>query len=185
MEQPPQQPPAPASPPAQPAWGQPPAAPASQWVQPPTVAAARGSVTGLAKIGAVILILFGLLWTLFWGAVVVLGAALKGTFDQFGTGVGDTLGGAVAIIGVFFLIIAVLELVVGIASWMGKEWARIGGIIYGLVFGGICLVGALGTASGGSSSGTNTTSGLIVLGVLAIAYFYTLVVFAVRWRSRV
>ena len=117
--------------------------------------------------------------------VVVLGAALKGTFDQFGTGVGDTLGGAVAIIGVFFLIIAVLELVVGIASWMGKEWARIGGIIYGLVFGGICLVGALGTASGGSSSGTNTTSGLIVLGVLAIAYFYTLVVFAVRWRSRV
>ncbi|TMD31093.1 MAG: hypothetical protein E6I94_03450, partial [Chloroflexi bacterium] len=96
MEQQPQQPPAPASPPAQPAWGQPPAAPASQWVQPPTVAAARGSVTGLAKIGAVILILFGLLWTLFWGAVVVLGAALKGTFDQFGTGVGDTLGGAVA-----------------------------------------------------------------------------------------
>ena len=183
-QQPPQQTPAPAAPPAT-GWNQPPAAPATGWVQP-TAAAAQGPVTGLAKIGAVVLIVNGILWTLFWGAIVLLGAAAKGSLDSLGggTALGDSIGGAIAAVGIFFLVIAVLELIVGIASWMGKECARIGGIVYALLFGGVLLLSGLSALSAGNSTGTNTAGSALVILAFAIAYVYTLVVFAVRWRGR-
>jgi hypothetical protein len=182
MEQQPPPPP-PSAPPAQPAWGQPPAGPVSQWVQP-SAAAARGPVTGLARIAAVILIANGVLWTLFWGAIVVLGAAAKGSLDSFGgTSFGDTVGGAIAAVGIFFLVIAILELLVGVGSWMGKEWGRIGGIVYSLLFGGVLLLSGL-SALGAGSNGTNTAGGALIILALAAAYIYTLIVLAVRWRGR-
>jgi hypothetical protein len=155
------------------------------WVQPAAMAAARGPVTGLAKLGALVLLINGVLWTLFWGAVTVLGAAAKGSLDQFGgTAFGDAIGGAIVGVAIFFLVIAILELLVGIGSWMGKEWGRIGGIIYSLLFGVILLLGGL-SALGARDTGTNTAGGALVILVFAIAYIYTLVVFAIRWRSRI
>jgi hypothetical protein len=183
MEQPPPQPPQPSAPPAQPAWGQPPAAPVSQWVQPSS-ASARGPVTGLAKLGAVVLILNGILWTLIWGAIVALGAAAKGSFDSFGgTAFGDSVGGAIAVVGIFFLVIAVLELLVGIGSWMGKEWGRIAGIIYSLLFGSVLLLSGL-SALGAGRDTANATGGALIVLAFAAGYIYTLVVFAIRWRGR-
>jgi hypothetical protein len=183
-QQPPQDAPVPAAPPAT-GWNQPPAAPASGWVQP-TAAAALGPVTGLAKIGAVVLIVNGILWTLFWGAIVLLGAAAKGSLDSLGggTALGDSIGGAIAAVGIFFVVIAVLELIVGVASWMGKGWARIGGIVYAILFGGVLLLSGLSALSAGNSTGTNTAGSALVILAFAIAYIYTLVVFAVRWRGR-
>ena len=67
---------------------------------------------------------------------------------------------------------------------MGKEWGRIGGIIYSLLFGVILLLGGL-SALGARDTGTNTAGGALVILVFAIAYIYTLVVFAIRWRSRI
>jgi hypothetical protein len=182
-QQPPQDAPAPAAPPAT-GWNQPPAAPATGWVQP-TAAAAQGPVTGLAKIGAVVLIVNGILWTLFWGAIVLLGAAAKGSLDSLGAGtaLGDSIGGAIAAVGIFFVVIAVLELIVGVASWMGKGWARIGGIVYALLFGGVLLLSGV-SALGANSSATNTAGSALVILAFAVAYIYTLVVFAVRWRGR-
>jgi hypothetical protein len=184
-QQPPQDAPVPAAPPAT-GWNQPPAAPATTgWVQP-SAAAARGPVTGFAKIGAVVLVVNGILWTLFWGAIVLLGAAAKGSLDSLGggTALGDSIGGAIAAVGIFFLVIAVLELIVGVASWMGKEWARIGGIVYALLFGGVLLLSGLSALGAGNSTGTNTAASALVILAFAIAYIYTLVVFAVRWRGR-
>jgi hypothetical protein len=184
MEQQPQQPPPPAAPPAQPAWGQPPAGPVSGWVQP-TAAAARGPVTGLAKLGALVLILFGLLWTALGALVVLGGAILKGVGDQAGgTVVGDAFGGVLAGLGIVVLAIAIVEIIVGIAAWMGKEWARIVGIIYALIFGGGCLLSLLTAAGSSRSTGTDATGGVLILLVFAVAYIYTLVVFALRWRGR-
>jgi hypothetical protein len=182
-QQPPSQPPQPSAPPAQPAWGQPAAAPGSQWVQPAT-AVTRGPVTGLAKLGALVLILMGALWA-FLGAVVVLGgAALKSIGDQAGgTVVGDAFGGAVAGLGIVVLAIALVEVIVGIAAWMGKEWARIIGIIYALIFGGGCLVIGLSALGTGNSEVNEAGSALIIL-AFAAAYIYTLIVFAARWRGR-
>jgi hypothetical protein len=183
MEQQPPPPPQPSAPPAQPAWGQPPAGPVSQWVQP-SAAAARGPVTGLAKLGALVLILNGILWTLVWGAIVALGAAAKGSLDSFGgTSFGDAVGGALAAVGVFFLVVAVLELLVGVGSWMGKDWGRIGGIVYSLVFGGVLLLSGL-SALGASSDTANATGGALIVLAFAAAYIYTLIVFAIRWRGR-
>jgi hypothetical protein len=183
MDQQPQPPPQPTSPPAQPAWGQPPAGPASQWVQP-SAAATRGPVTGLAKLGAVILILNGILWTLIWGAIVALGAAAKGSLDSFGgTSFGDTVGGALAAVGIFFLVVAVLELLVGVGAWMGKEWGRIGGIVYSLLFGAVLLLSGLSALAAGND-GTNTAGGALILLAFAAGYVYALIVFAIRWRGR-
>jgi hypothetical protein len=182
-QQPPPQPPQPSAPPAQPAWGQPTAAPVSQWV-PPVTAVARGPVTGLSKIAAVILIINGILWTLLWGGVVALGAAAKGSLDSIGgTAFGDAVGGALAVVGIFFLVIAVLELLVGVGAWMGKEWGRIGGIVYSLFFGAVLLLSGL-SALGARDSDTNAAGGALIVLVFAAAYVYTLIVLAVRWRGR-
>jgi hypothetical protein len=155
----------------------------SQWVRP-SAAAARGPVTGLSKIGAVILLINGILWTLIWGAVVALGAAAKGSLDSMGgTAFGDAVGGALAAVGIFFLVIAVLELLVGVGAWMGKEWGRIGGIVYSLLFGGVLLFSGL-SALGARSDAANATGGALILLAFAAAYIYTLIVLAVRWRGR-
>jgi hypothetical protein len=141
-------------------------------------------VTGLAKLGALVLILNGILWTLVWGAIVGLGAAAKGSLDSFGgTSFGDAVGGALAAVGVFFLVVAVLELLVGVGSWMGKDWGRIGGIVYSLVFGGVLLLSGL-SALGASSDTANATGGALIVLAFAAAYIYTLIVFAIRWRGR-
>jgi hypothetical protein len=183
-QQPPPQPPQPSAPPAQPAWGQPPAAPVTQWVQP-TAVATRGPVTGLSKVGAVILIANGILWTLLWGAFVVLGAAVMGSLDTIGgSAFKDTAGGAMAAVGIFFLVIAVLELIVGVGSWMGKEWGRIGGIVYSLVFGGVLLLFGLLALATPTTDGANATVGALIFLLFAAGYIYTLIVFAARWRGR-
>jgi ABC-type arginine/histidine transport system permease subunit len=126
----------------------------------------------------------GALWTLLGAVVVLGGAALKSIGDQAGgTVVGDAFGGAVAGLGIVVLAIALVELIVGIAAWMGKEWARIVGIIYALIFGGGCLIVGLPALSAGNSD-TNAVGGALIILAFAAAYIYTLVVFAVRWRAR-
>ena len=67
---------------------------------------------------------------------------------------------------------------------MGKEWARIGGIVYALLFGGVLLLSGLSALGAGNSTGTNTAGSALIILAFAIAYIYTLVVFAVRWRGR-
>jgi hypothetical protein len=185
---PPQSPPQQA-PPSGGGWAQPavPTGPAGAgWVQP-AMMAQRGPVTGLAKIGGIVLLLNGILWTLLWGAVVVAGVAAKGYFDQLGTGVGDAVGGAIATVGVFFLVLAILELLVAIGVLMSKEWGRIGGIVYSLLFGAVTLLLGLGAfaSRADTTTTTNTAAGGVILLVFGVAYVYTLIVLAIRWRSRV
>ena len=187
-------------PPPSPPQGTPPTAPPSGWNPQPTpagpagtgwvqpAAAVRGPVTGLAKIAGIVILLNGIVWTLFWGAATVLGVAAKGYLDNLGgSGVGDAIGGAIATVGVFFLVVAILELLVGVGVLMSKEWGRIGGVVYSLIFGAVTLL--IGLSAFGARSDSVDTSGAMTGGiiflVLAIGYIYSLIVLAMRWRSRI
>jgi len=167
----------------------PPAAPPSAWIQPtPAVVRAQGGVTGLSKVGALFLFLVGLVWTL----VGIVGVVAAGVFRSLVENmnleglegvsqgqVADIFAGAVIGIALVILVIAIVEMLVGIMAWRGSGFARMLGVLYGLFFG---LTGIL-AAQGATQSDQDTARGGLILLVLAAGYLYTAAVFAVRWRS--
>lgn len=215
MDQPPQDPTQPVQPPPAPAppgpsWGQPAAPPPQQYAPPPQpapggwaqpapgatgwvvpVAAARGPVTGLAKISGLILLLFGLLWTGIGALFVLGGAAAKVGSGGSGVpaiaGLGNAVGDFIAGFGIVILVIAIIEILAGIGVLLSREWGRIIGICYALIFG----FGSIFIVAGGANANnvsTDTTGGgvaLIIGLVFLLGYAYTLVVLMARWRSRV
>ena len=209
MDQPPQDPTQPAQPPPAtpgPSWGQPAAPPPQEyappaqpapggWAQPgPTatgwvvpVVAARGPVTGLAKIAGLILLVFGLLWTGIGALFVLGGAAAKVGGSNAGIpGLGNAVGDFIAGFGIVILVIAVIEILGGIGVMLSREWGRIIGICYALIFG----FGSVFIVAGGASANNvraDTTGGgvALVIGlVFLLGYAYALIVLMARWRGR-
>jgi hypothetical protein len=156
--------------------------PATAWVMSTDVGQ-RGPVSGLAKLGALILILFGVLWTLIGGGFLLLGGIAKNLGDQTGiSGLGDLAGDVLAIFGIVILVVALVEIATGLFAWRGTGFARFVGILYGLVFGLGTLLPVLGSSR--TSTTTDTTGGVAVLLVFAVGYLYTALVFIVRYRDR-
>jgi hypothetical protein len=184
------------APPPAPTWQQtaPPAAaaatgwqqPQSQWVQPAVYAPAQGGATGLAKVGSIVLILFGLLWT-FFGVVIVAAVntfidLLRPQLDQISENAAETAANVAIGIGIVVLVIGVLHLMSGIFSWRAAGWARFVGIALGLVFGLLFLAGLLGPRATqpiaeGAANPFATTA------VAAIGYLYVAIVFLFRYRK--
>jgi hypothetical protein len=146
----------------------------------PPAAARQGPVSGLAKLGAVVLIIFGLLWAVIGALLVVASRAISDLVGAQGFGeFGDFAAGLFGAIGIGILVIALIEILAGLFAWRGSGLARFAGIVYGLVFG----AGSLLVAT--SSRGTDAAAaqgGALFIGVFAIGYLYTLVVFIFRWR---
>jgi hypothetical protein len=170
-------PPAPAAPPPPSGWGQPPAPPASAWVAP-VAARQQGPVTGLAKLGALVLVVFGLLWALIGVLFVVAVSAIRDLAD-LGPGFRDLAAGLFVGIGIVILFIALVEILAGIFAWRGSGLGRFIGIVYGLVFGGGTLLPVL---QGSQTDVAGAQGGALFLLVFAVGYLYTLVVFLFRWR---
>jgi hypothetical protein len=148
--------------------------------------AARGPVTGLAKIAGIFLLVFGLLWTGIGALFVLGGAAAKVGGSNAGIpGLGNAVGDFVAGFGIVILVIAVVEILGAIGVLLSKEWGRIIGIVYSLIFGlgSILIVG--GGASANNVSNTNGGGVTLIIGlVFLIGYAYSLIVLAARWRGR-
>ena len=166
--------------------GQPPVG----WVQAP---ARQGGVTILAKLGALILFLWGLLFTALGGLAIALGAQFKGALESvvgaeaLTSGVGNAIGGAIVVVGVVVIVGAVIEMLVGIFAWRGSGFARVMGILYGLFFGGLGVMGILGTASAGSSLdelGVSAASPAIGQIIFTALYLYPAIVFILAYRSK-
>jgi hypothetical protein len=141
-----------------------------------------GPVTGLSKLGAVVLLLFGLLWTAIGVVFIAIGGVARSAFDDAGLrSLGDVAGGVVIGVGIVILVIAVVEVLTGIFAWRGSGVARVLGVLYGLFFG----VGSLLIAISGerSDAAANAAGAVVVLLVFAIAYLYTVAVFIFRWRT--
>jgi hypothetical protein len=186
-------PPPPSQPPVAPSgWNQPaPAGPTGTgWVQP--AAAAYGPVTGLAKIAGIVILLFALFWgaigalILFAGGLAKVGSSSSGVANvaQFGDAVGNFIAG----FGIVILILAIIELIAGIGILMSKDWARVAGIVYALIFGFGSIFIVLGGV-GASNSDVNTGgagAGTLIFGlVFLIGYIYAIFALGLRWRARI
>ena len=165
---------------AAPAWVAP--AAAAGWVAP--AESATGHVTGLAKLGALVLLLMGLLWTLAGIGLIAAGGAIRDSIatSEF-SNLADFASNALIAVGGGIAVFAVVEFLVGIFAWRGHGFARILGILYGLVFGIGALAIALGARSDSTSGSTSaSTGGIGVLVAIAVLYLYVAVIFMVRYR---
>ena len=151
----------------------------------------QGSVTGLAKVGGLIIALIAALW-IFFGVLIVIGGALtKGLFDSIGSGsqVSDAVGGAIAVVGVIILVFAVIEFVGGLGALFGKDWGRVISVIFGLLFGVASLLIGVSALAGGRSTDSDVASSAIggALFFLAHAalYLFATIVLMARWRRRI
>jgi hypothetical protein len=174
-----------ASAPQGPGWGQ----PTTGWVNPNTMYAMQGPVTPWAKIGAVFLDVMGILLILFGLLAIVGGTVIRDITNSSSdsSGLGDFFGGAVAVIGIIIAFIGVLQLLSGLFAWRGSGGGRAGGIIFGLLFGILGLLGLAGSLSASSQLGSSSSgggSGLVVSLIVTVGYLYTAAVFLVAFREK-
>ena len=109
-------------------------------------------ISVLYYIGTVLLVLLGIL-------MIVGGGAVGAYLGDLG-GLGSILGGALIVVGIIMIGMAVLSFFVARGLWKGKNWARIVAIIFAV----LGLIGAImGIVQGSISS--NIVS-LIVNGVI-------------------
>lgn len=184
-------PPPPQSPPpvAPSGWSQPaPAGPAGTgWVQP--AAATFGPVTGLAKIAGIVILLFALFWGAIGALIVFAGGLAK--FGSSSTNVaqfGDAVGNFIAGFGIVILVLAIIELIAGIGILMSKDWARVAGIVYALIFGfGSIFIALAGVGASNTDTSTGAAgAGTLIFGlVFLIGYVYAIFALGLRWRARI
>lgn len=155
------------------------AAPAST-----TTAVATAQRPGMVTAAGIILIVLGAI-TLLFGAIFLLGAAIfTGAAGSIGeatdapAGAATLLGaagGLLIVLAVLVLAWGVLDIVVGIKAMGGRSWARITGIVLGVI-GALLSLGSLaGSLEGG-------VQGVIINIALAAAYAF--VIFALATSGR-
>jgi hypothetical protein len=111
---------------------------------------------GKVTFAAIIMILFGVLITLFSLLIVLGGAIFAGAGSEietqvpgFPSGMAGAVAGVLIVFGVIALAIGILEIVVGANVLGGKGWARITGIVLAVILGLFSLSG-LGSSDQGS-----------------------------------
>jgi len=163
-------------PPQQPQWGPPPAEPQQpQWSPPPQQQAPGWGPPGYAAppprpmavtVTGIFFVILGVLVTLMGLLVLVLGQA-AGALSDFENmpGLGGAVGGVITVFGVIILVFGILWLASGIGVFMAKQWARIIGIIMGVL--GVIVFG-LGTMGSLSPEGQSNAAGIVIVLLLAI-----------------
>jgi hypothetical protein len=153
----------------QPAWGQQP----TYWNA--GAATEYGYNTSiLAIIAGVILLLWGLLWTLGGVALIAVSNVTGLITDNFGQSTADAIHNVIVVVGAVILIVGLLQLLSAIGVWLHKSWARIIGILFailGTLFGLAAVAGAAQNRSGVSTS----TTGNSMAGALIVLVSYALV----------
>jgi hypothetical protein len=153
----------------------------------------QGSVTILARIAGLFLVLLGLFWGVIGVVLIIGGSAFRSFLDNFGPlstnannvdTAGNIVGGVFVGIGIVMLVLAIVEVLGGFGTMLGKTWGRIIGVLYSLVFGAFLLIG-LTSATRASDIGdtSGAAGGVIFLLVMFLLYLYALVVLIIRWRG--
>lgn len=178
MDQP--QPPAAPQPPQQPQWTPPPQQPMG-WGAPgyggPPVRPMG------VTLGSIYLLVLGVLESLVGGCTIVGGSAISSLGGTDTTGTAGAIAGFVAGIGIFVLVLGILQIVAGAGALGGRGWARWLGIVLSVIFAVLTLLGALGTMIGGNNG---ITSGLVslIIGVLYALTAYAFIVAGSYFAAR-
>lgn len=143
-----------------------------QWAPPPQqpMGWGGGGMAPMARptgvtLGAIYLIVMGVLFALGGAACGLLGGALVG-----GVGTGDASGlfGALAgmafVAGLIALILGILQIAAGAGALSGKGWARWTGIILSVLFAVLMILS--GITSLGAPDGTTSAIVSLVIGAL-------------------
>jgi hypothetical protein len=190
-EPPPMPPPAPMAapmPPAPPMAAPAPMAappPAVAWQAPPPAAPLKGQRTALAMVAGILLLLLAIGGGLLGLLIIVVGGTI---ISSLGTNIGDIPGyngdpaalvtGVFAFIGVLIIAYSVAYLLAGIGVLRNSNWARVLGIVVGIISGLIWLGGITGGGSNGNAGGG--AFAIILFGIHA----YIVVALLFFWRYK-
>jgi hypothetical protein len=177
---PPVPPPAPMAAPAQPV--APP--PAVAWQAPPPAVAVKGKRTPLAMVAGILLLLLAIGGGLIGIGLIVFGSAIISQLGDNLTNIPGYNGDPAALVTGAFVFVAVIilayslaYLLAGIGVLRSSNWARVLGIVVGIISGLIWLGGLTGGGNGGSGGGAFS---IVLLGI----HIYIVVVLLFFWRSK-
>jgi hypothetical protein len=137
------------------------------------------SPTVAAVLAGLLLVLLGLLWTVFCGAVLGLGRLESVAPRGFqGPVIPDASAGLLAPTLIALLVFGVIEVIVGILVWRGNEAARVVGIVYGVAF---ALLWVAGVAVGLPALGDSAT---VIAVVMIIVHAYVALSLGFAWKRR-
>lgn len=130
-----------------------------QWSPPPQQPVGWGGPGGMAPAARPLGVTLSAIWFYFLGVLLIIVAAgalaLTGFLESY-FGTTGFIAGLGIFVAVIFAIFAVLFILTGWGVWKGRQWGRIGGIIWG-------VLGVLGGLS------TLTSKDGLVSGVIMIA----------------
>ena len=182
--------PAAAGQPAMPAAPIPPVPPVG-WQAPPVAVATKGERTTLAMAAGILLVLGGIGGILLGLLVAIVGGSVISSLDfsQFknvpdlnGANPGALAGGVVAFFGAVVVAYSIAYLLAGIGVLRNSNWARVLGIIVGIISGLVWLSGLAGANNTQNAAGS-VGAGLFSIMALGI-HLYIVVVLLFFWRSK-
>ena len=137
-------------------------------------------------LGAIYLIVMGVLLALAGAACGLLGGAASGGAGQDPSGLLGFFGGALLIGGIIILVLGILSIAAGAGALGGSGWARWLGVIVSIVFvvfGALAVLGSLGSLNRPGSGGVTS---LVFTLVITIGYALTAWAFiqASAWFAR-
>jgi hypothetical protein len=161
------------------------------WQAPPAVVATKGERTTMALAAGILLILGGIGGILLGLLVAIVGGSVVSSLDfsRFnnmpdfnGADPGAVAGGVVAFFGAVVVAYSIAYLLAGIGVVRNSNWARVLGIILGIISGLIWLSGLTNANSAQTGAGSG---GTLLFGVLAVGvHVYIVVSLLFFWRNR-
>lgn len=161
------------------------------WQAPPVTVATKGERTTLAMAAGILLILGGIAGILLGLLVAIVGGSVVSSIDfsRFnnvpdfnGASPGAVAGGVVAFLGAVVVAYSIAYLLAGIGVVRNANWARVLGIILGIISGLFWLSGftSANSAQGAAGSGASVLFLILAVGI----HVYIVVALLFFWRNR-
>jgi hypothetical protein len=162
------------------------------WQAPPVVVATKGQRTTLSLAAGILLILGGIGGILLGLLVAIVGGSVVSSIDfsRFnnvpdfnGADPGAVAGGVVAFFGAVVVAYSVAYLLAGIGVVRNANWARVLGIIIGIISGLIWLSGLAN--AGNAQNAPGASGGGILFSLLALGvHIFIVVALLFFWRTK-